>query len=55
VTPVTGAAERVVGARLGTLPVERPTFELTVNISTAKTLGLTIPSSLLQWADQVIE
>jgi putative tryptophan/tyrosine transport system substrate-binding protein len=44
------------GASPGTLPVERPaTFELAVNISTAKTLGLTIPPSLLQWADHVIE
>jgi len=44
------------GTNPGTLPVERPaTFELAVNLSTAKTLGLTIPSSLLQWADHVIE
>jgi putative ABC transport system substrate-binding protein len=44
------------GASAGTLPVERPaTFELAVNISTAKTLGVTIPSSLLQWADPLIE
>jgi ABC transporter substrate binding protein len=44
------------GASPADLPVERPgAFELAVNISTAKILGLTIPSSLLQWADQVIE
>jgi putative ABC transport system substrate-binding protein len=44
------------GANPTDLPVERPeAFEMVVNISTAKTLGLTIPSSLLQWADQVIE
>jgi ABC-type uncharacterized transport system substrate-binding protein len=44
------------GANPADLPVERPgAFELAVNISTAKTLGLTIPSSLLQWADQVID
>jgi putative tryptophan/tyrosine transport system substrate-binding protein len=44
------------GANPADLPVERPgAFELAVNISAAKTLGLTIPSSLLQWADQVIE
>jgi putative ABC transport system substrate-binding protein len=44
------------GASPVTLPVERSAaFELAVNISSAKTLGLTIPSSLLQWADQVIE
>ena len=44
------------GASPGSLPVERPTtFELAVNIDTAKMLGLTIPASLLQWADHVIE
>jgi len=44
------------GANPADLPVERPgAFELAVNISTAKTLGLTIPSSLLQWADHVVE
>ena len=44
------------GANPADLPVERPgAFELAVNISTAKILGLEIPSSLLQWADQVVE
>jgi putative ABC transport system substrate-binding protein len=44
------------GAAPSTLPVERPArYYLTINLKTAKALGLTIPQSLLQRADQVIE